>query len=155
MRVATVAIELESYTMDMCGSEKRIPKKERPFIAYPMVDAVRSIVANIYRANDVYAWDEASHRKRIEYQEAALAEIANLLHLIDLAYKRYNIRDNSILHWIGLVKETRTRLRNWRNHEKRDYVKRWRHDENFTADIIHIGRRSRRVRARSYRRRGR
>lgn len=155
MRVATVAIELESYTMDMCGSEKRVPKKERPFVAYPMVDAARTIVANIYRANDVYAWDEASHRKRIEYQEAALTEIANLLHLIDVAYKRYNIRDNSMVHWIELVKETRKMLRNWRNSEKRDYVKRWRHNENFTADIKYTGRRSRHMRARSYRRRGR
>ena len=153
LHVATKAIELESYTMDMCGAEKRIPKKERPFVAYPMVDAVRTITSDIYRANDVYAWDERSHRQRIEYMEHGLAEMANLLHLMDVAYKRYNIKDNSIVHWVGLAKEVRTKLRNWRNAEKRAYIKRWQNDENFTADKKFAGKRSRNVRTRSYHRR--
>jgi len=123
--VAMKALELESYSIDMCSSEKRIPKKARPYVAYPLVDCARNIVTNIYRANDVYVWDEQSHRQRIAYQEAALAEVAALIHLIDLARKKYSFKGNSIVHWIGLVIETRDKLRNWRNADKRKYVEKW------------------------------
>ena len=123
--VATKALELESYTIDMCSSEKRIPKKARPFVAYPLVDCARNIVTNIYRANTVYVWDKHSHRQRIAYHEAALAEMAGLLHLIDLAKAKYDIRDNSIVHWVSLAIDTRTKLRNWRNADKRKYVETW------------------------------
>ena len=123
--VAMKAMELESYSIDMCSSEKRIPKKARPFVAYPLVDCARNIVTNIYRANDVYVWDEQSHRQRISYQEAALAEIAALIHLIDLARKKYSIKGNSAVHWVGLVIETRDKLRNWRNADRRKYVEMW------------------------------
>lgn len=126
--VATKALELESYSIDMCSSEKRVPKKARPFVAYPLVDCARNIVANIYRANDVYVWDEQSHRQRIAYQEAALAEIAALIHLVDLFKKKYNLSDKSVVHWVGLALDTREKLRSWRNADKRKYMKMWVND---------------------------
>lgn len=128
LEVATKALELESYSIDMCSSDKRIPKKARPFVAYPLVDCARNIVTNIYRANDVFVWDERSHRQRIAYQEAALAEIAALIHLIDLAKKRYDLKGSSVVHWIGLAVETREKLRNWRNADKRKYIEKWVND---------------------------
>lgn len=125
LEVATKALELESYSIDMCSSEKRIPKKARPFVAYPLVDCARNIVTNIYRANDIYVWDEQSHRQRIAYQEAALAEIAALIHLVDLFRKKYNLSDKSVIHWVGLAIDTREKLRNWRNADKRKYMNKW------------------------------
>lgn len=125
LEVATKALELESYSIDMCSSEKRIPKKARPFVAYPLVDCARNIVTNIYRANDIYVWDELSHRQRIAYQEAALAEIAALIHLVDLFRKKYNLSDKSVIHWVGLAIDTREKLRNWRNADKRKYMNKW------------------------------
>ena len=125
LEVAIKALELEDYSIIMCSSEDRIPKKARPFVAYPLVDCARNVVTNIYKANDIFIWDERSHRQRIEYQEAALAELSALFHLIDLAKKKYNFKDKSIVHWVGLAVETRDKLRNWRNADKRKYIEKW------------------------------
>lgn len=60
--------------------------------------------------------------------EAALAEIAALIHLVDLFKKKYNLSDKSVVHWVGLAVDTREKLRSWRNADKRKYLKQWVND---------------------------
>lgn len=116
--VITKSRALASYTIHICSNEKNFPKRLRWCITNDIVRDAREVHNCIRKANSIYVSIYDDYKTRRQYQNKALASIDGMLGDMDIAYELFNIDDDRIEHWTGLVIEVLNLIRNWR---KSDY----------------------------------
>lgn len=114
LEVVTKAIALASYTIQICSNEKNFPKRYRWCLTGKIVEHTVDICNYTNKANSVYVTSERDFQTRRQFQNMALAASYALLTMMDIAYNTFNIDDDRIEHWVGLVIEAQELLRKWR-----------------------------------------
>lgn len=114
LEVVTKAIALSSYTIHICTNEKNFPKRYRWCLTGKIVEYTIDTCNYVNMANSIYVSSAEDYQTRRQYQNKALASTYSLLTMMDIAYNTFNIEDNRIEHWIGLVIDTQNSIRNWR-----------------------------------------
>ncbi len=114
LEVVNKAIALASYTIHICSNEKNFPKRYRWCLTAKIVEHTVDICNDINKANSVYVTCLRDYQTRRQYQNSALAASYSLLTMMDIAYATFNIDDDRIEYWVGLVIEVQDLLRNWR-----------------------------------------
>lgn len=118
------ANELAAFTIRICSNEKNFPKRYRWTITSKIVDEAIDICRFIRKANK-RALDRAKpveYKKRLKYQNKALGNIDSMLALMDIAYYTFNIKDEKIDNWVGMVVSLQTLLESWKKSDKQ-YMK--------------------------------
>lgn len=114
LQVVTKAIELSSYTIHICSNEKNFPKRYRWCLTGKIVKHTIDTCNYINMANSVFVSNIEDFNTRRQYQNKALASTYALLTMMDIAYNTFNIDDDRIEHWTGLVIDAQSLIRNWR-----------------------------------------
>jgi len=121
LTVIVKANDLASYTIKVCSNEKNFPKHYRWCITSKIVEAAIDINNNIVMANAVYVIDKNDFDLRKKFQTKAIAASYALLSMMDIAYRTFGIKSDTIEHWTGLVIEVQNYLRNWKKSDAERY----------------------------------
>ena len=114
LEVVTKAISLSTYTIHICSNEKNFPKRYRWCLTGKIVEFTIDICNYINMANSVFTTSNKDYQTRRQYQNKALAASYALLTMMDIAYNTFNIDDERIDYWVGLVIDVQNLTRNWR-----------------------------------------
>lgn len=112
--VFTKASELAAFTVKICSNEKNFPKRYRWCVTGKIVDSVLEIHRCITQANAVYVSSKADYELRETLQKQALSASYAALSLMDVAYRTFNLEENKVENWTGLVIEVQNYLKNWK-----------------------------------------
>lgn len=121
LEVLNKARELAMYTIKICSNEKNFPKRHRWSIINKIVNDAIDVHGNIRKANDIFVSLDIDYKLRREWQVRAMGCADELLANMDIAYMLFNVNDNRIDHWVGLVKDTKDLLRKWRDSDAKRY----------------------------------
>lgn len=121
LTVLVKANELAMHTIKVCSNEKNFPKHYRWCITSKIVEAALDINNNITMANAVYVSDKNDYDLRKKFQNKAIASSYALLSMMDIAYRTFGIKSDSIEYWTGLVIEVQNYLRNWKKSDAERY----------------------------------
>lgn len=121
LTVLVKANELAMHTIKVCSNEKNFPKHYRWCITSRIVEAALDINNNITMANAVYVSDKNDYDLRKKFQNKAIASSYALLSMMDIAYRTFSIKSDSIEYWTGLVIEVQNYLRNWKKSDAERY----------------------------------
>jgi hypothetical protein len=119
--VITRAESLVKYTLEITTNEKNFPKRYRWCLTSKIVDSAIEMFANLTRANTINVITKEDKILRRNYQVKALAEIGNLLGLMQIAYDVFNIDTNRIEYWTRLIINEQTLIREWRKSDNERY----------------------------------
>lgn len=123
LAVITKACDLATHTVKICSNEKVFPKRYRWCITSKIVETALDIHANAIKANSIYVVLPEDYALRKQFQNKALSQTYSLLSLMDIAYNTFDIESGKIEYWTGLVLETQTLIRKWRNSDAERYNK--------------------------------
>ena len=112
--VLTEAIRLAAYTVQITANEKNFPKRHRWQLTQHIVNEAITIVACIRRANAMRPTEPDEARYRRKQQRKAYAHAESMLTLMEIAYVAFNVPDDRVEHWTGMVVNVETLLRAWR-----------------------------------------
>lgn len=121
LTVLVKANELAMHTIKVCSNEKNFPKHYRWCITSKIVEAALDINNNITMANAVYVSDKNDYDLRKKFQNKAIASSYALLSMMDIAYRTFGIKSDSIEYWTELVIEVQNYLRNWKKSDAERY----------------------------------
>ncbi len=121
--VLTKATELRAYTIRICSNEKNFPKRLRWCMTNDIVREAGNVQRYIRKANSVYVVYPSDFDTRRQFQNQAVASIDAMLGDMDLAYMLFNIDDDKIDYWTGLIVEVQGLLREWRKSDQERYKK--------------------------------
>lgn len=121
LTVLVKANELAMHTIKVCSNEKNFPKHYRWCITSKIVESALDINNNITMANAVYVSDKNDYDLRKKFQNKAIASSYALLSMMDIAYRTFGIKNDSIEYWTGLVIEVQNYLRNWKKSDAERY----------------------------------
>ena len=119
--VLTKAAELRVYTIRICSNEKNFPKRLRWCMTNDLVKEAGNVHRYIRKANSIYVAFRSDFDTRRQFQNQAIASIDAMLGDMDIAYALFNIDDNRIEYWTGLVIEVQNLVREWRKSDQRRY----------------------------------
>jgi hypothetical protein len=119
--VLTKARKLAVYTLRICSNEKNFPKRLRWCMINDIVKDARDIHRYIRKANSIYVAFRSDFDTRRQFQNQAIASIDAMLGDMDIAYALFNVDDDRIEYWTGLVIEVQNLLREWRKSDQERY----------------------------------
>lgn len=119
--VITKAEALVKYTLEITSNEKNFPKRYRWCVTSKIVDSTVSMFSDLTRANTIKVITKEDKILRRSYQVRALAEIGNLLGLMQIAYDVFNVDAGRAEHWTRLVIAEQEAIRNWRDSDRERY----------------------------------
>lgn len=136
LQVLNKARNLAVYTLSVTDNDKNFPKKHWKSFLQPMNMEARGITILISMANSIYVTTRHEFWIRNGLQTIALALTYALAESIELAHIKFKVSDKRVKYWIGLLYETRTLLRNWRNSDKQRF-KKFKRIDITENDVIH------------------
>lgn len=119
--VITKAEALVKYTLEITSNEKNFPKRYRWCVTSKIVDSTVSMFSDLTRANTIKVITKEDKILRRSYQVRALAEIGNLLGLMQIAYDVFNVDAGRAEYWTRLVIAEQEAIRNWRDSDRERY----------------------------------
>lgn len=119
--VITKAEALVKYTLEITSNEKNFPKRYRWCVTSKIVDSTVSMFSDLTRANTIKVVTKEDKILRRSYQVRALAEIGNLLGLMQIAYDVFNVDADRAEYWTRLVIAEQEAIRNWRDSDRERY----------------------------------
>ena len=121
LTVIVKANDLATYTIKVCSNEKNFPKHYRWCITSKIVESALDINNNITMANAVFVSDKSDYELRKKFQNKAIAASYALLSMMDIAYRTFGIKSETIEYWTGLVIDVQNYLRNWKKSDAERY----------------------------------
>lgn len=121
LKVLTKANELAVYTIKICSNEKNFPKRYRWCITNEIVRTTLELNSLCIKANSILVKDISDFQLRKTYQNEAIADVASLLSMIDIAYRIFGIDSDRIEYWTRLLVDVQCMLRNWRKSDIERY----------------------------------
>lgn len=109
----TKAIELASYTKQICNNNEIFPKRDRWIIANRLVEASITILVNLVKANGIFVNSWETYEERLIYQKLARDATLEMLALMDFAYNVYPISSKRMEYWSKLITEERKLILAW------------------------------------------
>ena len=113
MSVILRARELAVYTMQVCGNEKRFPKRYRWCITAKVVEEAKEILRKLTFANSMRVDVPEEGQQRRMMQAKAMAHSFCLLTEINIAFDFLGLPEREVRHWTGLVMEVQRLLKAW------------------------------------------
>ena len=125
LTVLTEASTLASYTIRICTNEDKFPKRHRWCLTKDIVSSAVKASACIARANSVYVNDAESYRLRRTYQQQAIAELAAMESMMNIAFDLFDgLRHTgeeerrkkrvNIASWTSQLIKTKAQLLAWK-----------------------------------------
>ena len=121
LKVVTDAIDLCSYTMDVCSKEQNFPKRSRWMLAEKIVSTSLEIVDHIVRGNEINVECTNDYLERRKRQSNAYGACESLLAFIAIAYTRYKLDGVSVEFWTQSIVSVEARIASWRLSDVKRY----------------------------------
>lgn len=119
--VITNAENLVKYTLEITSNEKNFPKRYRWCLTSKIVDSSVAMFSDLVRANTIRVTTPEDKILRRNYQVRALAEIGNLLALMQIAYDVFDIDGDRVEYWTRLIINEQAAIREWRDSDRERY----------------------------------
>ena len=120
LEVLNLAMNLCTYTLRLCRSEKYFPKSQRWLLTSKIADEAVNALVCIRQANATRLDGTEERRSlRLMYQDEAHAHLDALYGLIDIAYNMdTGLSSDQIEYWTKLVYDTDEMLKAWIRSDK-------------------------------------
>lgn len=102
MEFISNARELQIYTVKKCTG---FPKRYTFYVSQPIANIATQIHHNVKCANSIYPTTKSEAEMRKMYLKRATAETQSLISQIEIAAELFGIEENSIKHWMALIKK--------------------------------------------------
>lgn len=117
------ARELAAYTIQITSNTEKFPPEFRELLGKNYAEVAIKIFNSCWAANNVRVTNKAAWSKRKELQEEAVRGCVVLLADIDLGAEVYKIPARRVEHWSGMVMNTLSLIRAWRDADQKRYGK--------------------------------
>ena len=118
-------INMTKYTIQMCENERIFPKKCRWNICSRIMDNCLDSIVKIRQANKIRPTNKEQADQRTSLQYEVLQNFEALWTLMELAYNVYSISSEKMGNWSALMLEADEKVAAWRNHDIRDFKKKF------------------------------
>lgn len=102
-----------AHTIKMVSNEKIFPKRYRWCISNKIVDTLLDVMKNIQEANAIKVETRPDYQLRHNYQLKAATELRATFNLMEVAYNLFNIDDDKIDFWTGIMIELQATIKKW------------------------------------------
>lgn len=130
------AEDLLEYTFGVCLRKKKgsdsaakretvIPLRHWAWFTSPLLNLAHSAYRNLFLANEIMldsSTTKAMYEKRLERQTYAIACLQDMLADISFAWRKFGVRENTIICWGNLVNETIDLAQGWKTSDKRRFA---------------------------------
>lgn len=134
LSVLTEAHKLACYTIRLCSNENKFPKRYRWCLAKDIIDSAVRAAAYAAKANAIYVNDSQSYVLRRDYQQKAIAEIAGMQALMDIAFRMFSQlrhtgedekqkKQMNIAFWTDQLIKTKALLLAWKKSDTERFKK--------------------------------
>lgn len=114
LEVFIKANELSAFTIRLCSNEKNFPKRYRWCLTSKIVDSVVDMYKDITMANRIRVENQIDYETRENLQNRALGNLEASLALMDIAFRVFQLEEDKVNHWVGLVEEVQKLLKSWK-----------------------------------------
>lgn len=123
--VLNKALEMCCYTLKITSNQKVFPPEYDEKITNDIVAYAKIIYLNAWAANNIVVrvgFDGAEeYKNRSGFQAAAISDCTKMLACINIAKKVFHLKEKRFDYWTGLITETRSMLRQWKESDKQRY----------------------------------
>lgn len=119
----TLAMEFACHTIRVCDNDKIFPKRHRLSVTADIIKSAKQLPKIINRANKCDLFKEPLKRRKLQRNAEDL--IDDLEIELQIAYLSLspNIKEQKLDYWLGLLVETRSKLKSWIKADANDYKK--------------------------------
>lgn len=118
LQVFIKAREVCVHTMKVCTNERYFPKRYRWCLTSKVVDNAVDMYAKLIKANSIRVVGKSDWEMRSALQLKAIADLEELLALLDVAQMVFNVSPRKVAFWVRGITEVRTLARAWHNKDK-------------------------------------
>lgn len=108
------ANELSAFTIRLCSNEKNFPKRYRWCLTSKIVDSIVDMYKDLTMANKIRVENLIDYETRENLQNRALGNLEASLALMDIAFRVFQLEEDKVNHWVGLVEEVQKLLKAWK-----------------------------------------
>lgn len=94
------AKDLEEFTLEQC---LKFPKRYPFLLTNKIMDYSSSVLDCVTLANNIFPKTKAEASQRRQLFLTARGTLKSMIPQIDIAYKKFPIKDNAMIHWMELI----------------------------------------------------